>query len=83
MSSGIPLLAHKHTRGSHGINCIQIRVADGVQTAWVNGEVLHELEVAHAPTAMRFCQKTMNDGYPGGHWLSGWCPEHFPSEDRT
>jgi len=79
MSPEIPLLAHKHSQGSDGINCIQIQVADGVQTAWVNGQILHELEVAHAPTAMKFCQKTMNDAYPGGHWLSGWCPEHFPS----
>lgn len=76
MYPALPLLAHKHVQGESGILCIQIRVANGIQTAWVNGEVLHELEVAHGPTAMKFCQKTMNDGYPGGHWLDGLCPEH-------
>ena len=75
------LAEHKHVRDQTGlIRCVQIHIEGGVQRAFIDSNVLHELEVAHAPTALRFCRKTMNDAYPGGAWIEGICPEHPVAE---
>lgn len=75
---GTELSSHKHAprKDSAGLRCVQTRIQNGVQTAWVDQGILHELHVAHGPIALRFSKKTLDDAYPGGGWLEGICPEH-------
>ena len=70
------LAAHKHVHTTQPPRCIVVTVERNTQRAFVDGQLLHTLEVAHAELALRFVKKTMDDHYPGGIWLDGRCPEH-------
>ncbi len=79
MSTPSLYAAHKHVSSPTGAErCVQVQIKDGVQTAWVDGGILHELLVAHGPIALRFSKKTLDDNYPGGVWLDGLCPACSP-----